>query len=269
MSEEVHFLETAGELTPGWRAWGRTLAAVTAASFALATILTTLDALDVTTPAPIFADGAELPDRIVTILQNQSLRFPWVLASSLLAALSFAAIAALGPVLRRALGSVDWRASLVTGALLMAGTIGVVAEIGFIGGQAVASDTTYCDCKFADPQLIARSGMLDLISSVEFWLISGMLVVFGAGLLAIASLARERDDLPGGWTTLTWVLGILLPIIAVVGVAVPPLARSLQLQIDIDLITGLPSLLVLLVLVPWWALWLRGWLGAAEVIDSP
>lgn len=260
-------MDPSDALTPGWRAWGRALAAVTAASFALATILTALDAVDVTTPAPIFANGAELPDRIVTVLQNQSLRFPWVLAASLLAALSFATLAALGPVLRRALGS---RASLLTGALLMAGTIGVVAEIGFIGGQAVASDATYCDCKYADPQLIARSGVLDLVSSVEFWLISGMLVVFGVGLLAMASLARERDDLPGGWTSLTLVLGILLPLIAVVGVAVPPLARSLDLQFDVDLLTGLPSLLVLLVLVPWWALWLRSWLGEpAGVIGPP
>jgi hypothetical protein len=256
------------ELTSSWRAWGRRLAAVTAASFAAGTILATLDALDLTTPAPIFAKGAELPDRIVTVLENQSQRFPWVLAASLLAALSFAALAALGPVLRRALPSVDWRPSLVSGALLMAGTIGVVAEFGLIGGQAVASDASYCDCKYADAQLIARSGVLDLVGSVEFWLISGMLLVLGVGLLAAASLARERDDVPRGWARLTLVLGILLPIISLVGTGFPLLADRLGLQVDVALVTGLPSLIVLLILVPWWALRLRGWLGEEEVIDS-
>jgi hypothetical protein len=93
------------ELTPSWRAWGRKLAVVTAASFALGTILTVLDAVELVTPAPIFAQGAELPDRIVAVLENQSQRFPWVLAASLLAALSFATLATLGPALRRALPS--------------------------------------------------------------------------------------------------------------------------------------------------------------------
>ena len=41
----------------------------------------------------------------------------------------------------------------------------------------------------------------------------------------------------------------------------PLLANALRLQVDVDTITAIPSLVVLLVLMPWWALWLRSWLG--------
>src|SRR6266568_6986850 len=85
-------------LTPGWRAWGRMLAAGTAVTFAAGTLLSALDALNVTTPEPEFAKGADLPSRILTTLENQSERFAWVLAATLLAAASFALLAALGPV---------------------------------------------------------------------------------------------------------------------------------------------------------------------------
>jgi len=34
----------------------------------------------------------------------------------------------------------------------------------------------------------------------------------------------------------------------------------LQWNLDANLVTGVPSLVALLILIPWWALWLRAWL---------
>jgi hypothetical protein len=254
-------MEPIPELSEGWRAWGRTIAAVVAATFALGTVLSVLGGLNITTPEPTFASDATLPDRILALLQNQSQRFPWVMAASLLAALGFAAIAALAPVLRRALGATEWRASVITGGLVIGAGIGIVAELGLIGGQIVASDPTYCQCDFADIQLIARAGILDLVSTVQTWLLAGFLGLVGAGLLAAAGTARRSAEVPRGWTTLTTVLAGLMVAIAVWIAGFPLLANALRLRLDVDTITGIPSLGVLLILVPWWALWLRSWLG--------
>jgi hypothetical protein len=256
-------VEPIPELSDDWRAWGRRLAALIATAFALGTALSMLDGLNITTPEPVFGPGSTFPDRIVTDLQNQSQRFPWVMAASLLAVAGFAAIAALAPVLRRALGSADWRASVITGGLVIGGTIGIVAELGFLGGQVVASDPTYCDCDYADIQLVARSGLLDLVSTVQTWLLSGFLASVGIGLLAAASAAREAPPVPRGWTALTSSLAVALLVIGVWIVAFPLLANALGMRIDVNTITAIPSLIVLLILVPWWALWLRSWLGSS------
>jgi len=254
-------MEPNPQLDEGWRAWGRSLAALVAATFALGTVLSVLDSLNITTPAPTYPAGANLPDRILGTLQNQSQRFPWILVATLAATVGFAAIAALAPVLRRALGATEWRASVLTGGLVLGGAIGIVAELGFLGGQVVASDPTYCDCDFAAIQLIARSGLLDLVSTVQTWLLAGFLVLVGAGLFAAIRAARESPEVPRGWATLTAVLAAVLVGVAIWVVGFPLLANALAWRIDVNAITGLPSLIVLLILVPWWALWLRAWLA--------
>ena len=256
-------MEPIPELSEGWRAWGRTLGAVVAGTFALGTVLSVLDSLNITTPATIYPSGSKLPDRILADLQSQSQRFPWILVATLAAAVGFAAVAGLAPVLRRALGATDWRASVLTGGLVVGGAIGIVAELGFLGGQIVASDPTYCDCDFADIQLIARSGLLDLVSTVQIWLLAGFLALFGAGLFAALGAARESPQVPRGWATLTALLAAVLVIVAIWVVGFPLLANAMALHVDVNAITGLPSLIVLLILVPWWALWLRTWLARA------
>jgi hypothetical protein len=261
-------MEPIPELSAGWRDWGRAVAAFVAATFAVGTVLSVLDGLNITTPEPPFASDSKLPDRIVEVLQNQSQRFPWVLAATLVAAFGFAAIAALAPVLRRALGATEWRASVITGGLVIGAAIGIIAELGFIGGQIVASDPTYCQCDFADIQLIARSGLLDLVSTVQTWLLAGFLSLVGAGLFATAGAARRSAVVPRGWTALTTVLAVLMVAIAVWIAGFPLLANALRLQVDVDTITAIPSLVVLLVMVPWWALWLRSWLGGVAPASS-
>jgi hypothetical protein len=260
-------MEPIPELSEGWRHWGRTLGAVVAGTFAFGTVLSVLDSLNITTPATIYTSGSRLPDRILADLQNQSQRFPWILVATLAAAVGFAAIAGLAPVLRRALGATDWRASVLTGGLVVGGAIGIVAELGFLGGQIVASDPTYCDCDFADIELISRSGLLDLVSTVQTWLLAGFLVLVGAGLFAAVRAARESPAAPRGWATLTAVLAAVLVAVGIWIVGFPLLANAMALHVDVNAITGLPSLIVLLVLVPWWALWLRAWLARAAPGD--
>jgi hypothetical protein len=251
------------ELTPDWRTWGRWLAAIAGASFGLGALLTLVDSLNLTAPAPDIPPDAALPDRILAILQNQSQRFPVVLIASLVATVAFAALAALGPVLRRAFGTAhDPRGSVLVGLLALGGAVGVIGQLIFISGQAVASDATYCECAFRDPQLIARGGVLDLVSSINAWMTWGSIAFFAAGLFAAASHPEAGRVAPRSWIVLTRTLATLMVIVAVVGAGFPPLAQSLRWYLDPSLVTGVPSLVVLLVLVPWWSFWLRGWLGS-------
>ena len=57
-------------------------------------------------------------------------------------------------------------------------------------------------------------------------------------------------------------LGSLMLLVAVATLAFPPLADALGWRVDPGIVTGVPSLVILLVLVPWWALWLRRLLGS-------
>jgi hypothetical protein len=254
-------------LTEAWRAWGRNLATIVAATFAVGTLLGVLDGLNITTAATVFPPGVDFPDRILADLQNQSQRFPWVLAGSLVGAAGFAALAALAPVLRRALRAPDWRGSVLVGGLVLGGAIGIVAELGFIGGQVVASNATYCDCDFADIQLVSRAGLLDLVSTVQTWLLAGSVALIGLGLAAAPRAAREAPGVPPGWRRLTAVLALLMVLIAIWITGLPLVVDPLGLRIDVDTITAIPSLVVLLILVPWWALWLRAWLAGGEASD--
>jgi hypothetical protein len=258
-------------MTPDWRSWGRWVAAIAGASFALSAVLLLVDALHLTAPEPSFPEGAALPDRILAILQNQSQRFPVVLLASLVAIVAFSTLAALGPVLRRAFGSAhDPRGNLVVGTLALGGAIGVIGQLIYIGGQAVASDATYCECAFRDPQLIARGGVLDLVSSINSWMTWGTIAFFAVGLFAVASHPQAASLVPRGWVVLTWILAALMTVVAIIGAGFPPLAQSLKWDVDPNLVTGVPSLVVLLILVPWWSFWLRRWLGSMTVLgDDP
>ena len=241
-------------LPSAWRDWGRAAALASAATFAVFAVLAALDALNVTTPAPSIPDSALLPDRLLAVLENQSARFPWVLAATLVSILSFASLAALGPLLRRWLAPTEPRGWVASASFLLGGVLGIAGQLAFAGGQGVASDASYCQCDFADPQLIARAGVLDLVSRTQTWMLAGTLVAFGLGLVAVAASAAP---LARGWGSLTRWLGVILFAVALANVGFPPLADALRLSLDPGQVTGVASLLVLLVLVPWWALWLR------------
>ena len=243
------------DLTPAARRWGRALTAIAAAAFVVSTLITLLLALDVSAPAPDVGSLKVLPDRILVILQNESVRFPQELIAALLLGVSFLSLAGLAPLLRRLFAADEWQGAALERALVLAAGIGIVAELVFIGGQAVASDAGYCQCDFANTELIARGGVLDLVGSLQQWLLYGSLVVFAIGLVLLAGRARGRGV--QGWGALSLWLGVLLAATAVFGAGFPALAGAMSWDVNVDLITGVPSLVLLLVVLPWWLLWLR------------
>jgi hypothetical protein len=256
-------------LSSAWRDWGRLLATIAAIAFAVAALLLLVDNLHLVATPPDLPDGTPFPDRLIAILQYESQRLGIALLATLIAVVSFAALAALGPVVRRMLDGDDPRGSLLVGAFALGGVIGVTGQVAYAGGQAVASNPTYCQCEFADPQVIARGELLDLVASIQNWSIAGALVAFAVGLLLVAALGRGSSAVPAGWLRLSLWLGVLMIVVAAATLGFPPLADALRWNVDAGLVTGVPALLILLVLVPWWALWLRRLLQPVPPTELP
>ena len=99
-------------------------------------------------------------------------------------------------------------------------------------------------------------------AAINAWMTWGTIAFFAAGLFAIASHPQAARVAPRRWVVLTWTLATLMALVAVIGAGFPPLAQSLRWDVDPSLVTGVPSLVVLLILVPWWSFWLHGWLGS-------
>jgi hypothetical protein len=255
-------VEAPRPMTAGWRRWGRALALVAAVTFALTTILSALDALNITTAAISIPDDTPLPQRMEAIFQNQSARFPWIFVASLAAIVSFAALAALGLVVRRYVGARDPRGSVVVGAFAIGGLLGIAGELAFIAGQAVVSNPQVCQCEFGDPQLIARGEVLSLVNSMQMWMVWGLLIFFAIGLVAAAATNEETAPSSRAWLAMSRWLGVVMVLVAILFVGLPPLADAMRWDIDAGTISGVLSLVVLLVLVPAWALWLRRLLAA-------
>jgi hypothetical protein len=151
---------------------------------------------------------------------------------------------------------------VVVGAFGIGGLLGIAGELAFLGGQAVASNPHYCQCEFADPQVIARGEVLDLVNSMQTWMIWGVLIFFAIGLIAASGRGDEAPESPRAWLAMSRWLGVVMVAVAIFFVGLAPLADALRWDIDAGTISGVLSLIVLLVLVPWWALWLRRLLAA-------
>jgi len=165
-----------------------------AATFLLGTIWLVLVTQNITVHGADIADGASLPDAIFENFRAAGDAFPQELAYTLLFSLGFLAVAMLGPTLRAILDRSGPTGTRVAVLFLVAGTIGILSEVIYLGGKEVAAAPYYCDCDFRDPQLISRGAILDALSGIQSWMIDAFSFVFAIGLLAAASLARAQ-----GW----------------------------------------------------------------------
>ena len=206
-----------------------------AATFLLGTIVVALMSLNITAPAPQFAADASLPDRIFA--NFKAIQAAWLqdAGSSVLFAVGFLSIAALGPILRAILGPDDPRAARMAVLFVVAGTVGILSQVIYIGGKEVASVPYYCDCEFGPAQLISRGAILDVLVGIQDWLLSTAIVVLSLGFLSTAELARDWK-----WTNTFVAVTRLLAIagfatVAWNRIAVPMLADA-QVDLPYDLI---------------------------------
>ncbi len=247
-----------------WRAWGRRTAWFIAGAFLIGSVMLLLLSFNITAPELTPTASGDMPDNVLAFFQNEEMRWPQDLTLSLLFALGFAAVAALGPTLRRLLGGDGPGATMVSLAFVAAGLLGVVAQLMYVGAKEIAIDPHYCDCQYAAHQLIARREMLDVVSNIQGWLTDGFTYLFAIGLLIAARLGSE-GRLPAGLVAFSRVVAVAGIGTALFSRIVPPLFDSLGINgIDVGQIALLFLLVVAGVLIPIWAAWLGRSLGPQE-----
>lgn len=239
-----------------WRTWAARLGWLTAAAFLAGAALVVFLQLNFPEERS-FPPDATFVDHLLAEFEDGRALWPVDLGQSLLFAVGFAAIAALGAVLRHVLGRDDPRGMVALVAMMVAGAVGVVAQLVYIGGTEVSTNPEYCDCGFLAEEIISRAMIHFTINEIVFWMTDAFVVLFAVGLLAVASVASAARAMPAGWVAFTRLLAVVgLAIVAWNRIAVPLLIQAGYDDIDYFLIGSVIVGIVAGILVPVWAAWL-------------
>lgn len=233
----------------------RILAWILAISAPLATLLLALLWLNITAPEPTFREGENvLVDNLVTGFTSDQARWPQELTSQLLFVLGFAAVAGLGAVLPRLIGAAGGLRRLAGTSFIVAGTLGIVGMLLYVGVKEVMADPNYCECGSRDAQLISRVSVLDAASNAQNWLTDAYATLFGIGLIMAGAGAAS---MPSGWRTYSRWMGVAALVAVVLGRLLPFIQFELINDPEVDL--GNVGLLLIVifsgVLTPIWAIW--------------
>jgi hypothetical protein len=219
-----------------WVAW------LLAASFLIATVLFFLLAYDVTAPPPRDVAGNDFVAQSVADFQNEQERWPQELSATLLFGLGFLLLVPLALTVRQSFGRGRLVATVAGSSLAVAGIIGAVTQLAFIGAKEVAIDPRYCQCEYAPEQIISQNRALAIASGTQRWMSIGVLFLIGVGLFLFAQAAREEPRFGGGWRWL-----------ALAG-AVVSLAGVIAAGVQVDLLFELVVALGAGILLPVWAI---------------
>ena len=174
-----------------------------------------------------------------------SARYPLDFAQGALFAMGFAALALLGPLLARLVGPGDSHGPMLSGTLLLAGGLGVAAQLVFIGATPVATSPQYCDCGLLAEELMSRLMAYNIVQGIQTWLTNGAILGAAVGLL-VAARPGVRAGMPVGWAYLAY----LTALTSVIVVVLWSFSRD-------TFPFNLWSLVVLAaILLPAWAIWL-------------
>jgi hypothetical protein len=244
------------------------LAWMIAIAFLAATVLFTLLYFDITRPPPPAPNADHtFIDLILAGFERDQAAWVQIVASSLLFAVAFGALAALGIVLRGVLGRDDPRTALLTVTFVLAGAIGVASQVMLTGATEFAISAEYCDCNFLAEEVIGRQMALGTIFSMTSWLTDATTVLFAIGLLALAPAAAV--SWPSGLVTYTRVVAILGFLTVVYSRIIDPLVHNPggPEAFDHHLVGGVIVGVFAGILVPIWAVWLARALRPASDVS--
>jgi hypothetical protein len=138
--------------------------------------------------------------------------------ASILFGIGFVLLVPIGLILSRTFGRDDIQALLGSAALGVAGIVGAVAQLVFIGAKEVAIDPRYCQCEYAPEQIISQNRALAMAEGAQRWMSIGFLVLLAVGLFLFGRLALERGMFGRGWAYLALV-GAAISLLGVVAAA--------------------------------------------------
>jgi len=192
---------------------------------------------------PEIPTDADFVDRILTIYEFQSSVWPIEFTSFVAFSIGFAALASLGPVLRRLASDDDARGGLVMVALLGLGGLGLASQLLQIGSVPFLTSPELCECGLREHEIMAREVVINTMFGVQLWLVVGALVLAAPGLWFAGSLGADAG-MPPAWRWLSAVIALASIVLAVLAV----LEAFPFDQYLLGLTAG--------ILVPIWAIWL-------------
>ena len=224
-----------------WPTAVRALVGILVAGFVAGSVLLLVLNFDVLGAPPEPPD--EFIDRVVADFEFQATRWPVELAATALFAFGFAALGLLGPTLARLADPADARRGLLSASFLLAGGLGVAAQLLWIGAKPVAASPQYCDCGLLAEEIMSRLMALDIVSGIQGRLVTGAVIAAAVGLVLAVPLGR-RAGMPSGWGVLAYVTA---------AVALLTEVLSVLRAYPFDLIG---TVVVTTILLPAWAIWL-------------
>ncbi len=187
----------------------------------------------------VFTDDIQAGNEFITS------QYPLDFAQGVLFALGFAAIGLLGQLLPRLVEIGDSRGPILRGTLMLAGGLGVAAQLLLIGAEPIATSTQYCDCGLLEEELMSRLMAFNIVQGIQIWLTNGAMLAAAVGVV-IAARPGVRAGMPVGWAYLGY-LTALASVIVVVLMG----ARFQTFPFNVWSLV-----LVAAVLLPAWGIWL-------------
>ena len=226
-----------------WPTTVKVIVALMVAGMVAGSVLFLVQVYELTGPFP--AETGVFVDDISAGNEYISARYGLDFAQGVLYALGFASLALLGQLLPRLVGSGDSRGPMLRGTLMLAGVLGVVAQLLIIGAEPVATSTQYCDCGLLQEELMSRLMAFNIVQGIVTWLTNGAIIAAAVGILIVAR-PGVRAGMPVGWAY----LGYLTALASVIVVVLWSFSQD-------TFPFNLWSLVVLAaILLPAWAIWL-------------
>ena len=167
-----------------WPTTVKVLVGLMVAGFVAGSVLFLVQVYELTGPFP--AETGVFVDDISAGNEYISARYALDFAQGALYAIGFAALALLGQLLPRLVGPGDSRGPILRGTLMLAGGLGVVAQLLIIGAEPVATSTQYCECGLLQEELMSRLMAFNIVQGIVTWLTNGAIIAAAVGVLIAA-----------------------------------------------------------------------------------
>lgn len=234
-----------------WSSATRVAALLVTAFFIAATVLQALIIFELLGPRP--GGGVDFVDEVLAGFAWEQERWPVEFAATALFAAGFVALGGLGTLLAGLAERGDARRTLVPGAFLGAGGLGLAAQLLWLGVKPIATNPQLCECGLREEEIISRLMILNVAGDTQIWMVIGAIFLTTIGAVLIAPVG-QRAGMPVGWVWLPLAIAILALIATVLHVLQAFPADWTVVLVAIGIV------------VPIWALWIA---LRSEAIAAP
>jgi hypothetical protein len=194
-----------------WSSATRIAALLVTAFFIVATVLQALINFELLGPRP--GGGVDFIDEVLRGFEWDQERWPVEFAATALFGAGFVSLGGLGTLLAGLAERGDARRSLVRGAYLGAGGLGLASMLLWLGVKPIAASPQLCECGLRAEEIMSRLMILNVAADTQIWMAIGATFLAAIGAVLIAPVGR-RAGMPAGWVWLALAPAILAPIAA-------------------------------------------------------